>query len=78
MQKISEEDFKKRYFEIMTRPLPEEPEQLEFLYERIVTLIEFTVARAEYYENIRQENASTSNALVSLAIAGLGLIWGLI
>ncbi|MFW9967815.1 MAG: hypothetical protein ACFFEA_11745 [Candidatus Thorarchaeota archaeon] len=78
MQKISEEDFKQRYFEIMTKPLPEDPEQIEFLYERIVTLIEFTVARAEYYENIRQENASTSNALVGLAIAGLGLIYTIV
>ncbi|MHA2193893.1 MAG: hypothetical protein ACXAAR_10765 [Candidatus Thorarchaeota archaeon] len=78
MQEISEEEFKKRYFEIMAKPLPEDPEQLEFLYERIVNLIEFTVARAEYYENIRHENASTSNALVGLAIAGLGLIYTIV
>ncbi|MHA2072744.1 MAG: hypothetical protein ACW985_13285 [Candidatus Thorarchaeota archaeon] len=78
MQEMSEVEFKKRYFEIMAKPLPEDPEQLEFLYERIVNLIEFTVARAEYYENIRHENASTSNALVGLAIAGLGLIYTIV
>ncbi len=75
---MTEEEFKKRYFEIMAKPLPKDPEQLDFLYERIVTLIEFTVDRAEYYENIRQENASTSNTLVAIAIAGLGLIVTLI
>ncbi|MFW9816535.1 MAG: hypothetical protein ACFFEW_11450, partial [Candidatus Thorarchaeota archaeon] len=74
MKTMSEEEFKKRYFEIISKPLPEDPEQLDFLYDRIVTLIEFTVNRAEYYENIRQENASTSNTLVAIAIAGLGLI----
>ncbi|MFW9792743.1 MAG: hypothetical protein ACFFEE_00450 [Candidatus Thorarchaeota archaeon] len=78
MNTMSEEEFKKRYFEIISKPLPEDPEQLDFLYERIVTLIEFTVNRAEYYENIRQENASTSNTLVAIAIAGLGLIVTLI
>ncbi len=67
-------DFKKRYLEILSTPLPDDPEDLDFLYERIVTLIEFTVDRSEYYENIRQENASTSNNLVALAIAGIGLI----
>ncbi len=75
---MTEEEFKKRYFEIISKPLPKDPEQLDFLYERIVTLIEFTVDRAEYYENIRQENASTSNTLVAIAIAGLGLIVTLI
>jgi hypothetical protein len=75
---MSEEEFKKRYFEIISKPLPDDPEQVDFLYERIVTLIEFTVNRAEYYENIRQENASTSNTLVAIAIAGLGLIVTLI
>ncbi|MFW9813422.1 MAG: hypothetical protein ACFFF9_13250 [Candidatus Thorarchaeota archaeon] len=78
MKTMSEEEFKKRYFEIISKPLPEDPEQLDFLYDRIVTLIEFTVNRAEYYENIRQENASTSNTLVAIAIAGLGLIVTLI
>ncbi|MFX0108971.1 MAG: hypothetical protein ACFE7R_11855 [Candidatus Hodarchaeota archaeon] len=78
MTEITEEDFKKRYFEILERPLPEDPEQIDFLYERIVTLIEFTVARAEYYENIRQENAGTSNALVGLAMAGLGLVFTIV
>ncbi|MFW9863479.1 MAG: hypothetical protein ACFFEX_10210 [Candidatus Thorarchaeota archaeon] len=78
MQEISDEEFKRRYFEIMAKPLPEDPEQLEFLYNRIVNLIEFTVDRAEYYENIRQDNASTSNALVGLAIAGLGLIYTIV
>ena len=67
-------DFKKRYFEILSKPLPEDPEELDFLYERIVTLIEFTVDRSEYYENVRQENASESNNLVALAIAGIGII----
>ncbi|MFX1262906.1 MAG: hypothetical protein ACFFAZ_12530 [Promethearchaeota archaeon] len=78
MQDVSEDEFKKRYFEIMEKPLPEDPEQLEFLYERIVRLIEFTVDRAEYYENIRQDNAQTSNALVGLALAGLGLIYTIV
>ena len=62
----------------MSTPLPDDPEELEFLYETIVTLIEFTVDRSEYYENIRQENASTSHALVGLAMGGLGLIFTLI
>ena len=78
MKTMSEEEFKKRYLEIISKPLPEDPEQVDFLYDRIVTLIEFTVNRAEYYENIRQENASTSNTLVAIAIAGLGLIVTLI
>ncbi|MFX1560084.1 MAG: hypothetical protein ACFFBL_05825 [Promethearchaeota archaeon] len=75
MKQMSEEEFRKRYFEIISKPLPEDPEKLDFLYQRIVTLIEFTVNRSEYYENIRQENATTSNTLVAIAIAGLGLVF---
>ncbi|MFW9805608.1 MAG: hypothetical protein ACFFFK_02620 [Candidatus Thorarchaeota archaeon] len=78
MKEMTEEEFKKRYFEIVSKPLPDDPEQIDFLYDRIVTLIEFTVNRAEYYENIRQENASTSNTLVAFALAGLGLVLTLI
>lgn len=75
MSEMTEEEFKKRYYEIMAKELPDDPEQLDFLYERIVTLIEFTCARSEYYENIRQQNAGTSNTLLALAFAGLGLVY---
>ena len=74
--KVSENkvvDFKKEYSEIK-KLLPEDPKQLEFLYQRMVTLIKFAVERAEYYENIRQKRASASNTLIGLAFTGLGLV----
>ena len=78
MKDMSEAEFKEKYHEIISAPLPEDPEKLDFLYERIITLIQFTVERAEYYENIRQDGASTSNNLVALALGGLGLVFTVI
>lgn len=80
MNELTEKEFQNQYNEITGKLLfnYKDQKELDFLYDRMVTLIKYAVDRAEYQENIRQKNASASNTLMGLAFTGLGLVWSIV